>query len=74
MKQKCVRKGSTRPSSSEDLFAIGDHGKLEQSLELGALKRQTGNGLHWAHERVDEYFLRFKDRLDSPEDYLSGGK
>ncbi len=29
---------------------------VEQNLELGALKRQTGNGTHWTRERIFEYF------------------
>jgi ABC-type branched-subunit amino acid transport system ATPase component/ABC-type branched-subunit amino acid transport system permease subunit len=47
---------------------------VEQNLELGALKRQTGNGVHWTRERIYEYFPRIKQRLDSPADYLSGGE
>jgi branched-chain amino acid transport system ATP-binding protein len=47
---------------------------VEQNLELGALKRQTGNGVHWTRERLYEYFPRIKERLDSPADYLSGGE
>jgi len=29
---------------------------VEQNLELGGLKRQTGNGVHWTRERIYEYF------------------
>ena len=47
---------------------------VEQNLELGRLKRQTGNGVHWTRERIFEYFPRIKERLDSPADYLSGGE
>ncbi|HKH00681.1 MAG TPA: branched-chain amino acid ABC transporter ATP-binding protein/permease [Bradyrhizobium sp.] len=47
---------------------------VEQNLELGALKRQTGNGVHWTRERIYEYFPRIRERLDSPADYLSGGE
>jgi branched-chain amino acid transport system ATP-binding protein len=47
---------------------------VEQNLELGALKRQTGNGVHWTRERIYEYFPRIAERLDSPADYLSGGE
>ena len=46
---------------------------VEQNLELGGLKRQTGNGVHWTRERIYEYFPRIRERLDSPADYLSGG-
>jgi branched-chain amino acid transport system ATP-binding protein len=47
---------------------------VEQNLELGGLKRQTGNGIHWTRERIYEYFPRISERLDSPADYLSGGE
>src|SRR3954453_3984191 len=29
---------------------------VEQNLELGGLKRQTGHGVHWTRERIYEYF------------------
>src|SRR5205085_1910940 len=47
---------------------------VEQNLELGGLKRQTGHGVHWSRERIYEYFPRIRERLDSPADYLSGGE
>jgi branched-chain amino acid transport system ATP-binding protein len=47
---------------------------VDQNLELGGLKRQTGNGVHWTRERIYEYFPRIAERLDSPADYLSGGE
>ncbi|MDB5603908.1 MAG: transporter [Bradyrhizobium sp.] len=47
---------------------------VEQNLELGGLKRQTGNGVHWTRERIYEYFPRIRERLNSPADYLSGGE
>jgi branched-chain amino acid transport system ATP-binding protein len=47
---------------------------VEQNLELGGLKRQTGHGVHWTRERIYEYFPRIRQRLDSPADYLSGGE
>src|SRR4029079_3222190 len=47
---------------------------VEQNLELGGLKRRTGNGVHWTRERIYEYFPRIRERLDSPADYLSGGE
>jgi len=47
---------------------------VAQNLELGGLKRQTGNGVHWTREHIYEYFPRIKERLDSPADYLSGGE
>jgi branched-chain amino acid transport system ATP-binding protein/branched-chain amino acid transport system permease protein len=47
---------------------------VAQNLELGGLKQQTGNGVHWSLERIYEYFPRIRERLDSPADYLSGGE
>jgi branched-chain amino acid transport system ATP-binding protein len=47
---------------------------VEQNLELGGLKRQTGNGVHWTRERIYDHFPRIRERLDSPADYLSGGE
>jgi len=47
---------------------------VEQNLELGALKRQTGHGVHWTRERIYEYLPRIRERLDTPADYLSGGE
>jgi branched-chain amino acid transport system ATP-binding protein len=47
---------------------------VAQNLELGGLKRQTGNGVHWTRERIYDYFPRIRERLDSPADYLSGGE
>jgi len=47
---------------------------VEQNLELGGLKRHTGNGVHWTRERIYDYFPRVRERLDSPADYLSGGE
>src|ERR1700761_5931924 len=47
---------------------------VEQNLELGGLKRQTGHGVHWTRERVYEYFPRIHERLDTPAYYLSGGE
>ena len=32
---------------------------VEQNIELGGLKRQTGNGVHWTRERIYEYFPGF---------------
>jgi len=47
---------------------------VEQNLQLGGLKRQTGHGVHWSRERIYEYFPRIRERLDSPADFLSGGE
>jgi len=47
---------------------------VKENLDLGALKRQTGHGVHWTRERIYEYFPRIRERLNSPADYLSGGE
>lgn len=47
---------------------------VAENLELGRLKRRTGNGIHWDLERIYDYFPRIRERLDTPADYLSGGE
>jgi ABC-type branched-subunit amino acid transport system ATPase component len=47
---------------------------VAQNLELGRLRRQTGNGVRWDLERVLAYFPRLKERLTTPADFLSGGE
>ncbi|TDR93950.1 branched-chain amino acid ABC transporter ATP-binding protein/permease [Enterovirga rhinocerotis] len=47
---------------------------VAENLELGRLRRRTGNGIHWDIERIVEYFPRIGERLKSPADYLSGGE
>ncbi len=47
---------------------------VAQNLELGRLRRRTGNGIHWELDRILDYFPRLRDRLDTPADYLSGGE
>jgi ABC-type branched-subunit amino acid transport system ATPase component/ABC-type branched-subunit amino acid transport system permease subunit len=47
---------------------------VAHNLELGRLKRRTGNGVHWDEARIFEFFPRLKERLHSPADYLSGGE
>jgi branched-chain amino acid transport system ATP-binding protein len=47
---------------------------VAQNLELGRLKRQTGQGVRWDLERIFEYFPRIRERLDTPADFLSGGE
>ena len=47
---------------------------VAQNLELGRLKRQSGDGVHWEEERILEYFPRLRNRLDTAADYLSGGE
>jgi ABC-type branched-subunit amino acid transport system ATPase component/ABC-type branched-subunit amino acid transport system permease subunit len=47
---------------------------VADNLELGRLKRRTGNGVRWDIERIVEYFPRIGERLRTPADYLSGGE
>ncbi len=47
---------------------------VAHNLELGRIKRRTGNGVHWEEARIFEFFPRLKERLRSPADYLSGGE
>ncbi|MCF4127996.1 branched-chain amino acid ABC transporter ATP-binding protein/permease [Methylobacterium sp. SyP6R] len=47
---------------------------VAENLELGRLKRRTGNGVHWDEERVLSYFPRLRERWKTPADYLSGGE
>ncbi|WP_375459051.1 ATP-binding cassette domain-containing protein [uncultured Enterovirga sp.] len=47
---------------------------VAQNLELGRLKRQTGQGIHWDLDRIFDYFPRIRERLHTPADYLSGGE
>jgi ABC-type branched-subunit amino acid transport system ATPase component/ABC-type branched-subunit amino acid transport system permease subunit len=68
---ECARLGIGYVPQGRGLFAGMS---VEQNLELGGLKRQTGNGVHWTRERVYEYFPRIAERLDTPADYLSGGE
>ena len=68
---QCARLGIGYVPQGRGLFAGMT---VEQNLELGGLKRQTGHGVHWTRERVYDYFPRIRERLDSPADYLSGGE
>src|SRR5215217_8048420 len=47
---------------------------VAENLELGRLRRETGNGVRWDRERVFDYFPRIRERLHTPADYLSGGE
>jgi ABC-type branched-subunit amino acid transport system ATPase component/ABC-type branched-subunit amino acid transport system permease subunit len=68
---ECARLGIGYVPQGRGLFAGMS---VEQNLELGGLKRQTGNGVHWTRERIYDYFPRIRERLNSPADYLSGGE
>jgi len=47
---------------------------VAENLELGRLRRRTGQGVHWDDERLFAFFPRIKQRWRSPADYLSGGE
>lgn len=47
---------------------------VAENLELGRLKRRTGNGTRWDIDRIVEYFPRIGERLHTAADYLSGGE
>ena len=47
---------------------------VKDNMELGRLKRVTGNGTHWDDEKIFAFFPRIKERWSSPADYLSGGE
>lgn len=47
---------------------------VKDNMELGRLKRLTGNGVRWEDEKIFAFFPRIKQRWHSPADYLSGGE
>ena len=47
---------------------------VKDNMELGRLRRVTGNGVHWEDEKIFSFFPRIKERWSSPADYLSGGE
>lgn len=47
---------------------------VRENLELGRIRRQTGEGSHWSLEEILEYFPRLGERLDTPADRMSGGE
>ncbi|KAF0228343.1 MAG: ABC transporter-like [Beijerinckiaceae bacterium] len=47
---------------------------VKDNMELGRLKRITGNGTRWEDEKIFVFFPRIKERWTSPADYLSGGE
>ncbi|HEY5798314.1 MAG TPA: branched-chain amino acid ABC transporter ATP-binding protein/permease [Bosea sp. (in: a-proteobacteria)] len=47
---------------------------VKDNMELGRLKRMTGNGSRWEDEKIFAFFPRIKQRWHSPADYLSGGE
>jgi ABC-type branched-subunit amino acid transport system ATPase component len=47
---------------------------VAENLELGRLRRRTGQGVHWDLDRIVEYFPRIGERLRTQADYLSGGE
>ena len=47
---------------------------VKDNMELGRLRRLTGNGTHWDDEKIFSFFPRIRERWASPADYLSGGE
>jgi branched-chain amino acid transport system ATP-binding protein len=47
---------------------------VRHNLELGRLKRRTGEGVAWSDAKILEFFPRLRKRLDTPADFLSGGE
>jgi ABC-type branched-subunit amino acid transport system ATPase component len=47
---------------------------VRHNLELGRLKRRSGEGVAWSDEKILEFFPRLRQRLDTPADFLSGGE
>ncbi|WP_420024226.1 ATP-binding cassette domain-containing protein (plasmid) [Cereibacter azotoformans] len=47
---------------------------VRENLELGRIRRQTGEGTHWSLEEILDYFPRLAERLDTPADRMSGGE
>jgi ABC-type branched-subunit amino acid transport system ATPase component/ABC-type branched-subunit amino acid transport system permease subunit len=47
---------------------------VKDNMELGRLKRRTGNGAHWDDDKIFAFFPRIRQRWHSPADYLSGGE
>jgi branched-chain amino acid transport system ATP-binding protein len=68
---KIARAGVAYVPQGRGLFAGMS---VAHNLELGRLKRRTGQGVHWDEERIFAFFPRLKERLRSPADYLSGGE
>lgn len=47
---------------------------VRDNLELGRIRRRTGNGTHWSDEEIFDYFPRLAERMDTEADRLSGGE
>ncbi len=47
---------------------------VKDNMELGRLRRRTGNGRHWDDDKIFSFFPRIRERWLSPADYLSGGE
>jgi ABC-type branched-subunit amino acid transport system ATPase component len=47
---------------------------VRHNLELGRIRRRTGQGVRWDEEKALAFFPRLRERLDTPADYLSGGE
>ncbi|WBU56537.1 branched-chain amino acid ABC transporter ATP-binding protein/permease [Paracoccus sediminicola] len=47
---------------------------VRENLELGRLRRRTGEGSHWSEEQILDFFPRLAERMDTEADKLSGGE
>jgi branched-chain amino acid transport system ATP-binding protein/branched-chain amino acid transport system permease protein len=47
---------------------------VRDNLELGRLKRRSGDGIAWSDEKILAFFPQLRSRLDTPADFLSGGE
>jgi ABC-type branched-subunit amino acid transport system ATPase component len=68
---RIARRGVAYVPQGRGLFAGMS---VAHNLELGRLKRRTGQGTSWDEERILATFPRLKQRWRSPADYLSGGE
>jgi ABC-type branched-subunit amino acid transport system ATPase component len=68
---KIARRGIAYVPQGRGLFAGMS---VAHNLELGRLKRRTGQGTSWDEARILDAFPRLKERWRSPADYLSGGE
>ena len=47
---------------------------IAENLAMGRLRRQSGEGVHWTHDRIFAVFPRIKERLHNKAAVLSGGE
>jgi ABC-type branched-subunit amino acid transport system ATPase component len=66
-----ARRGVSYVPQGRGLFAGMS---IKENMELGRLRRMTGNGVRWDEERIFSFFPRIRERWHSPADYLAGGE